>query len=100
MEIRTEHLRHLQVAYESTVDYIVFLNRWISEPDPARLDPVSREDALRRLSQNPWPRELSVHEERIAAIERLLGAEAYELTYRDFGPAIDLLEGVARGGKS
>jgi hypothetical protein len=100
LEIRTERLRHFQTAYESAVDHIIFLNRLESEPDPVRLTPVSREDAFRRLSQNPWPNELSIHEQRITAIERLLDAKAYELTYRAIDPAIDLLERVVRGDKS
>jgi hypothetical protein len=99
VEVRTETLKNLQIAYESRVDHIVFLNRWMSEPAPPSIARLSREEALRRLSHNPWPTELSVHEQRIAAIERLLAAEVYELKYRDFDPAIDLLENVVRGGK-
>jgi hypothetical protein len=99
VEVRTETLKNLRIAYESHVDYIVFLKRWGSEPAPPSIERLSREEALRRLSHNPWPSELAVHEDRTAAIERLLGADVYELKYRDFGPAIDLLENVVRGGK-
>jgi hypothetical protein len=92
MEIRTEHLAHMKTANESEIGYIVFLNRMEVDLDSPRLDPVSREEVLRRLVENPWPSELLIHDDRVAAIERLLEARCYELTYKQFGPAIDLLE--------
>jgi len=44
------------------------------------------------LQENVWPQELPNHEERLEAVERLLGAQLFELTYKPFDPAIDLLE--------
>jgi hypothetical protein len=99
MEIRTEHLPHVITADECEIDYIVFLHRSEIEVDTARLAPVSREEALRRLVQNPWPSELLILEERVAAIERLLEARCYELTYKHLHPAIDLLELMIHRGK-
>lgn len=97
MEIRTEHLANVVTADESDIDHIIFLRR--AEVDGAHLAPVSREDALRRLIQNPWPAELLIQEERVAAIERLLDARCHELTYKHLHPAIDLLEVMIHRGK-
>jgi hypothetical protein len=97
MEIRTEHLANIVTAHETDVDHIVFLHR--AEVETPHLAPVSREDALRRLIQNPWPPELLIHEERVEAIERLLDARCHELTYMHLHPAIDLLEVMIYRGK-
>jgi hypothetical protein len=99
IEIRTEHLPNSKVARECTVDYVIFLNRQEHDPDPPTLERVTREEACRRLFQeNVWPPELPRHEERLEAIERLLGAHLFELTYQSFDPAIDLLEQLVRRG--
>jgi len=92
VEIGTEHLRHIQTAYECSVDYIVFLNRQEAQLERAHLEPVPGEEAIRRLSGTPFPPELAVQEDRLAAVQRLLDAETYELTYQQFDSAIDLLE--------
>jgi len=100
-EVRTEQLPNIKVGPECRVDYIIFLNRLENESAPVRLVPVSREESLRRLFQNnTFPTELSIHEERLQAIERLLDAQLFQLTYRDLDPAIDLLEQVLRRGRS
>jgi hypothetical protein len=93
VEIRTEHLREPKLATECTVDYVIFLNRRDNELEQPSLTPVTREEAFRRLFQeNVWPPELPGHEERMEAIERLLGAHLFELSYKPFDSAIDLLE--------
>jgi hypothetical protein len=43
---------------------------------------------------------LSLHQERLDAIERLLDAQLFQLTYKAFDPAIDALEKLVPGGKS
>ncbi len=101
VEIRTEHLRESKTTRECTVDYVVFLNRRDDDSEPPRLSPVTREDGLRRLFQeNVWPPELPRHEERVDAIERLLDAQLFELTYKAFDPAIGLLEQTLRRGEA
>jgi hypothetical protein len=100
IEVKTERLRHVKVVYESTIDYIVFLNRPGFEGGPATLLPMARQEVFKRLSKNPWPYELAVHERRSLAIERLLSAPAFELAYCDFGAAVDLLERTISGAKS
>jgi hypothetical protein len=99
VEIRTEHLPGCQVATECRVDYVIFLNRQEDEVNQPALVPVTREEACRRLFQeNVWPPELPRHEERMEAIERLIGAHLFELTYQSYKPAIDLLEQLVRRG--
>jgi hypothetical protein len=92
VEIGTKLLPRIQTAFESTVDYIVFLNRQESELERPHLGPISREEALSRLAGSRFPQELSVQADRGAAVRRLLDAEICTLTYRQFDPAIDLLE--------
>jgi hypothetical protein len=98
VEVRTESLPHIQVADEATIDYLVFLKRDLQMNGTARLVPVSREAALRRLLHDVWPAELPLHEQRSAAIERLLGAELCELSYCDIVPAVDVLEQFVHRG--
>jgi hypothetical protein len=92
VEVRTEGLTHLLTANECTVDHVVFLNRRPEPAGPPRLIPLSEEECLRGLFSNPWPPELPVHQERLAAVERLLKAKLYRMEYLEFDPAIDLLE--------
>ncbi|MGH9584249.1 MAG: hypothetical protein ACRD4O_15095, partial [Bryobacteraceae bacterium] len=101
VELKTEHLRHSKIATECIVDYVVFLNRQENDPNPVRLAPVTREECFRRLFQeNVWPSDLALHGERVEAVERLLDAQLFELTYKTLDPAIDLLEQVVHRGKS
>ena len=99
VEVKTENLRHSNIANECTVDYVIFLNRLEDDVDAPSLAPVPRDEALRRLCQeNVWPIELSVQQERLDAIERLLDAKLFQLTYKAFDPAIELLEQVLGRG--
>ena len=92
VEVRTEALSHLITAQECTVDYLVFLDRR-AQPDGSPLvSSVSEEECLRGLYSSPWPPELSIHQERFSAVERLLKAERFRMSYLEFDPAIDLLE--------
>jgi hypothetical protein len=101
VEVRTENLRDSKTANECTVDYVIFLNRLEDRVDTPTLASVPQGEALRRLCQEDvWPIELSIQQERVQAIERLLDAELFVLTYREFDPAIDLLEQVITRGKS
>lgn len=95
IEIRTENLR-IHTACESRIDFIFFLKRLESPIAPA-VATVNREIALQRLFQQVWPAELAIHEERLRAVERLLDAQLYDLTYNDFDSAIETLEQTIRG---
>ncbi len=100
IEIRTEDLPGIRTSDECVVQFVIFLNRLDCDVEVPSLVPVPRREALRRLSQDPWPTELLIQEERVQALERLLEAECLELTYRQFDPAIDLLETLVQRGKS
>lgn len=99
IEVRTEKIRSMTLANESRVDFIVFLKRTESAASPS-LMPVSRQDTFRRLLKNPWPEELAIHQQRSEAVERVLDAQAFELSYCSFDPAIDLLQHLIRGERS
>ena len=94
LEVRSDQFPLMKVAQECEVGYVVFLNRKPSQQEAQGLLPVPRADRFRRLFQNPWPVELGIHEDRMAAIERLIEVPGYELSYQAFDPAIDLLEGL------
>ncbi len=103
IEIKTENLPQIRVAHESTVDFILFLKRAeLPGAYPSSYPsvvPITRQETFLRLMKNPWPPELSIHEPRTQALERVLDAPAYELAYWDFDPAIQLLENLVRGEK-
>lgn len=99
IEVETRRLPQVKVAYEYTVNHIVFLNRYAGDEGAPRLTPISARDCLKRLFQNPWPPELAINQQREAAIERLLTAPAYELRYCAFDAAIDLLDTLAPVGE-
>ena len=92
VEVRTESLTNLSTAYECTVDYIVFLDRRAQPAGPPRLAPVSEEEGLRGIFSSPWPPDLPIHQERLEAVERLLKARLFRMSYLEFDAAIDLLE--------
>lgn len=96
VEVRTEALTHLLTAHECTVDHVVFLDRRPQPAGPPHLTPLSEEECLRGLFYNPWPPELTIHQERLAAVERLLKAHLYRMEYLELDSAIDLLEQAVR----
>jgi hypothetical protein len=99
VEIATDHLQRGKLAWETTIDHIVFLDRRNEDVSAPQLTRIRKEEALRRLCcENYWPPELPSQQERIEAIERLLQAETFQLTYKAFDPAIDLLEKISRRG--
>lgn len=98
LEVRTDSLNGVETADEATIDHVIFLKRDPQMGESAHVAPVSREIAKRRLMPNRWPRELAVHQQRSAAVERLLGANLCELTYGNLVPAIDAIEEVVIRG--
>lgn len=98
VEVRTEGLPHLLTANECTVDYVVFLDRRAQPAGPPLLTPLSEEECLRGLFTSPWPPELPIHQERLAAVERLLKARCFRMAYLEFDAAIDLLEQTVTRG--
>ena len=95
IEVRTSEFPGSCHSNSACVDHIVFLNRkW---PDAPELVPV------RLASVWPWFTQtlLSTAESRLTqerALARLLGAQIFELRYRDLGWAIERLNQLAMKG--
>jgi hypothetical protein len=95
-ELLTESLPDPHLTQTSTVDYIVFVKHENARTGSAHLQPVSRDEARRRLHADVWSLELPIYEERLATVERLLQAYVCEMSYSDLDAAIDLLEQLLR----
>lgn len=98
IEVSTDLMPTIRTAVEAHADYVVFLNRKDAAAGPAELLPVPAEEALAGLFFSPWPPELPSLRERQAAVSRLLGADLYQMRYRDLDGAVDRLEQLVRGG--
>jgi hypothetical protein len=92
LEIPIERFPGFETAHECEASYVVFLDRQTSSGEVCALLPIARVERFRRLFRNRWPSELSVHEDRMAAIEKLADLPAFELTYESIDSAIDILE--------
>lgn len=93
-EVNTEDLPNISKAYRTNVAALVFLQRGHS--GPARMTPLAKEEAWRRLEADLPLFAEPAHEEHQAALRNLLGAETLELRYRDLDPAIEQLETLVR----
>lgn len=100
VELRTACLDGIETSEEATIDYVIFLRRDPQMGGSARITAVSPEVAMQRFLANTWPAELSVHQQRSAAVERLLGATLGELTYGDICPAVDALDDIVTRGSA
>jgi hypothetical protein len=98
IEVRSASLPELRTASQTHVDYVVFLNRNDAISGRVQLFPVSREVAFERLFLTLWPPELKIDGTRRAAVERLLDADVYEMSYRELDAAVDELERMIHGG--
>lgn len=92
IEVRTDMISEIQLAHESPIDAIVFLNRPAYDGKSPTLVRLPLEEAWKRLSYSVWAVQLPAFEQRLSALECLLALPAYELRYSDFDPAIDLLQ--------
>ena len=96
IEVKTATLKSIITAEASPIHAIVFLNRdGYSSGSPFFIR-ISEKEAWRRLVPSVWAVQLPAFEERVAALRRLLEPPTYEIRYRDFGPAIEILEALAR----
>ena len=100
IEVRTESLNGFLTAEESSIDYVVLLNRQEFSGGTPLLLPVSYDVAWERLSSSLWAVQLPAFEERVEALRGLLKLPIYEIRYGALEPAIDLLETLAEGLKS
>jgi hypothetical protein len=99
IEVRTDCLPAIRTAVDSRVDAVVFLNRRDGRDGEAELIPIAGGDVVKRLSSSPWPADLSTEGQRTTVLERLTGAGAYEMRYRDLDAAADKLERIVRGDR-
>lgn len=89
IEIITQTMPHIKTITESPVDFVVFLNR---RKGPAELVPFSRRKAFAYFERQLCWGGQAVRSSQRASLKRLLGAEVFELRYRDFDRAIAQLE--------
>ncbi len=89
-EINTSELPGVATAFRVPIDAVIFLNRAAGEP--ARLVPLPKEEAWRRLQLDLPLFEEPAHTEHRKSLRNLLEADTFELCYREFKPAIDELE--------
>lgn len=99
IEVRTAEFTGIETAFEAAIDHIVLLNRRPEYGTRAELSPVPKAGARARIHSEAWPLELPWTQERRDAVDRMLTAETYELSYRDLDPAIDRLEKLVRRGQ-
>ena len=96
VEVRTHGLDGLRTADQSTIDYLVFLNRPGFDGVP-RLVPLSPEDAWKQLRKSLWEIQAPEFEERHDALRRLLAIPAWEMRYSELDGAIALLRQLVAG---
>jgi hypothetical protein len=97
IEVRTAALDHVRTADASSIDAIVFLNRTAYTFGPPILVQLDEPDAWQRLAPSVWAIDHPAFEERLNALRRLLERPIFEMRYRAFDPAIELLEDLAEG---
>ncbi|HZU24391.1 MAG TPA: hypothetical protein VFA04_02660 [Bryobacteraceae bacterium] len=97
IEVRTNTLEGLRTADQSTIDYMVFLNRPGYEGGAAELLALSPEAAWQQLRKSLWEVQVPEFEERHEALRRLLAVPAWELRYADLDDAIALLHHLVAG---
>jgi hypothetical protein len=97
IEVLTKNLPSLRTSDASRISAIVFLNRAAYVSGSPELIPLDEEQAWKRLAPSVWALQLPAYKERLAALSRLLEQPIFEMQYREFEPAIALLEKLADG---
>lgn len=93
IEIRTRELPHIETAFTTCVDHIVFLERQ-SGVSP-RLKPVRKGEALDRLESETALWEDGILREKKANLAVLAGANAWTFRYSDLDSAVEGLTELA-----
>ncbi|HEX4772969.1 MAG TPA: hypothetical protein VH351_19195 [Bryobacteraceae bacterium] len=96
IEVQTATLSGLQTASGSSIDCIIFLNRYEAPSGPPRLRQLSAEEAWKRLLPSVWAVQLPALQERLDALQKLLDLPIYEMQYLEFPPAIDMLKDLTK----
>jgi hypothetical protein len=95
IEVPTALMPGVTTARQSTVEYIIFLNR--VESDRAELVPFPKELAIEWASQSQAGTAPN-DEIQAASVRELLNAQLFELRYRTLDGAVAQLEGLIRRG--
>jgi hypothetical protein len=92
IEVSTVQIADIVTATSCSIDHIVFLNRL--SVDPPGFEAYPKEDVMRWLNQIPYGSSARREVQRQSLLS-LIGADAWELRYRDLDDAINLLESIA-----
>jgi hypothetical protein len=90
IELPTVLMPDVETAKQSTVDYIIFLNR--VESDSPELLPFPKELAMQWAKQSQA--DTGETDEQEASIRQLLNAQLFELRYRTLDRAVASLEAL------
>jgi hypothetical protein len=93
IELPTALMPDVTTARQSTVEYIIFLNR--VESDVPELLPFPKQLAMEWASQSQTDTGAS-DEQQVASIRELLNAQLFELRYRTLDRAVAQLESLIR----
>lgn len=96
IELSTVANRQIEIISETSVDYIVFLNRFDNAPEG--LVPFSKRRALQWFLQIVCYGEESVREAHYATLQNLLGAELFEMRYKHMNSALRMLKMLVHDG--
>jgi HPr serine kinase-like protein len=97
IELVTADFPQITRIHESSVDFIVFLNR---RRGPAELVPVKKSSAIRWFEQEICYASPAIRAAQRESLRNLLGAEIFELRYSDFEGAIARLESMVQSGST
>jgi HPr Serine kinase C-terminal domain len=95
IELPTARTPEIQIIAESSVDYIVFLNRFGAMP--VGLARFSKEKALQWFEQVVCYGESHIRAAHCTALRNLLSADVLEMRYAKMDTALYLLETLVRG---
>jgi len=98
VELPTAKCADIATISQSTIDYLVFLNR--SDAPSQRLLSFPTERALQWLGQVACFGEPHVRESHLANLKRLMGARVLEMRYRDTASAVRLLTNLVGAGSA
>jgi hypothetical protein len=96
IEIPTSELPELITADSADVHYIVFLNR--RQGCAPRLEPLASGSLLPWFSSCLLP-QIESGDDQKSAVQRLLGAETFELQYEDLDSAVKRLQQLVQAGR-
>ncbi len=97
IEVPSSTLDGIRTAQSCAVHALIFLNRDAFDGDRPSMVALTKTEAWHRLTSSLFALQHPAYEERVRALRRLLDLPVFELRYREFGPALELLESFALG---